>query len=151
MKNQDLHSSGAHSDWPYEDIVNLPHHVSGTRPQMAMEKRAAQFAPFAALTGYDDTIDEAGRLTDVFHEPDEDVLLELNRTLRKAEADRSEVTIIWFEPDPKKAGGKYVSSDGVIKKIGDGCIILESGEEIPLGFVSAATLTDDRTECQAPT
>lgn len=50
--------------WPYEDIVDLPHHVSKTHPQMPMEKRAAQFAPFAALTGYHDMISEAGRITE---------------------------------------------------------------------------------------
>ena len=50
--------------WPYEDIVDLPHHVSKTHPQMPMEKRAAQFAPFAALTGYHDMISETGRITE---------------------------------------------------------------------------------------
>lgn len=55
------HYGDKQSDWPYEDIVDLPHHVSKTRPQMPMEKRAAQFAPFAALTGYEDAIEEAGR------------------------------------------------------------------------------------------
>ena len=63
------------SDWPYADIVNLPHHVSKTHPQMEMPKRAAQFAPFAALTGYHEGVDEAARLTDAEIEPDENMLV----------------------------------------------------------------------------
>ena len=62
----------------YEDILNLPHHVSKTRPQMPMSDRAAQFAPFAALTGYDSAIKETGRLTDEKIEIDEEALTALN-------------------------------------------------------------------------
>ena len=64
-KDNDINPSGEYTgqeDWPYEDIVDLPHHVSKTHPQMPMEKRAAQFAPFAALTGYHELINEAGRM-----------------------------------------------------------------------------------------
>jgi hypothetical protein len=58
-------------EWPYEDIVNLPHHVSGKHPQMPMIKRAAQFAPFAALTGYNDAVEEAARMSfQSFFNPD---------------------------------------------------------------------------------
>ena len=62
----------------YEDIINLPHHVSPTRPQMPMSDRAAQFAPFAALTGYDAAIKETGRQTDVRIELDEEALTALD-------------------------------------------------------------------------
>ena len=58
-------------EWPYEDIVNLPHHVSGKHPRMPMIKRAAQFAPFAALTGYNDAVEEAARLTAEMAEQEE--------------------------------------------------------------------------------
>ena len=63
MTEYETNRKNDRSDWPYEDIVNLPHYVSKKHPQMAPEKRAAQFAPFAALTGYEDVIDEAARLT----------------------------------------------------------------------------------------
>lgn len=63
MTEYETNRKNDRSDWPYEDIVNLLHHVSKKHPQMAPEKRAAQFAPFAALTGYEDVIDEAARLT----------------------------------------------------------------------------------------
>ena len=62
----------------YDDIINLPHHVSSTRPQMSMIDRAAQFSPFAALTGYDAAIKETGRLTDEKIELDEEALSNLN-------------------------------------------------------------------------
>ena len=64
MRDFDPKKNQRHADWPYEDIVNLPHHVSKTHPQMPMEKRAAQFAPFAALTGFEDAIDEARKQTE---------------------------------------------------------------------------------------
>lgn len=61
MTEHQMNNGHVSSDWPYEDIVNLPHHVSTKHPQMSQEKRAAQFAPFAALTGYEDVIDETAR------------------------------------------------------------------------------------------
>lgn len=64
MTEYQMNNGYISSDWPYEDIVNLPHHVSKKHPQMSAEKRAAQFAPFAALTGYEDVIDEAARLNE---------------------------------------------------------------------------------------
>ena len=69
------------SAWPYEDIVNLPHHVSDTHTPMPMIKRAAQFAPFAALTGYDDAVEETARLTDAMIELSDEQVAELNRKL----------------------------------------------------------------------
>ena len=96
----------------YEDIINLPHHVSPTRPQMPMSDRAAQFAPFAALTGYDAAIKETGRLTDEKIELDEEALTALDmkyQFLMDALDDAPEVTITYFQPDERKAGGKYVS------------------------------------------
>ena len=92
----------------YEDIINLPHHVSPTRPQMPMSDRAAQFAPFAALTGYDAAIKETGRLTDEKIELDEEALTALDmkyQFLMDALDDAPEVTITYFQPDERKAGG----------------------------------------------
>ena len=86
----------------YQDIINLPHHVSKTRLQMAMSDRAAQFAPFAALTGYDDAVKETGRLTDDKIEPEESSLNELNariQLLRENLANAPEITFTYFKPD----------------------------------------------------
>ena len=100
----------------YDEILSLPHHVSKTRPQMPMSDRAAQFAPFAALTGYDSAIKETGRLTDEKIELDEEALTALDmkyQILMDAFDDAPEVTITFFQPDERKAGGKYASQVGV--------------------------------------
>ena len=100
----------------YDEIINLPHHVSKTRPQMPMSDRAAQFAPFAALTGYDSAIKETGRLTDERIELDEEALTALDmkyQLLIDALNEAPKVTITYFQPDERKAGGKYASQVGV--------------------------------------
>ena len=104
----------------YDDIINLPHHVSQTRPQMSMIDRAAQFSPFAALTGYDAAIKETGRLTDTkleIGDEERDVLDRKQQYLQKIVADRPEITITYFVPDEKKAGGSYISLTGNLKRI----------------------------------
>ena len=106
----------------YNEIMRLPHHVSKTRPQMPMSDRAAQFAPFAALTGYDAAIKETGRLTDERIELDVEALSALDmkyQLLMEALDEAPEVTITYFQPDERKAGGKYVSAVGTVKKIDD--------------------------------
>lgn len=124
----------------YEDIINLPHHVSPTRPQMPMSDRAAQFAPFAALTGYDAAIKETGRLTDEKIELDEEALTALDmkyQFLMDALNDAPEVTITYFQPDERKAGGKYVSAVGVVRKVDDfeRRITMQDGAKIPMDDV----------------
>ena len=124
----------------YDEIINLPHHVSKTRPQMPMSDRAAQFAPFAALTGYDAAIKETGRLTDERIELDEEALTALDRKyqlLMDTLDDAPEVTIIYFQPDERKAGGQYVSATGTVKKVDTfgRRIILQDGTRIPLDSV----------------
>lgn len=124
----------------YDEIINLPHHVSKTRPQMPMSDRAAQFAPFAALTGYDSAIKETGRLTDERIELDEEALAALDRKyqlLMDALDDAPEVTIIYFQPDERKAGGQYVSATGTVKKVDTfgRRILLQDGTRIPLDSV----------------
>ena len=104
----------------YDEIMGLLHHVSKTRPQMPMSDRAAQFAPFAALTGYDSAIKETGRLTDERIELDEEALTALDRKyqlLMDTLDDAPEVTITYFQPDERKAGGQYVSATGTVKKV----------------------------------
>ena len=124
----------------YDEIMELPHHVSKTRPQMPMSDRAAQFAPFAALTGYDAAIKETGRLTGERIELDEEALAALDRKyqlLMDALDDEPEVTIIYFQPDERKAGGQYVTATGTVKKVDTfgRRILLQDGTRIPLDSV----------------
>ena len=124
----------------YNEIMGLPHHVSKTRPQMPMSDRAAQFAPFAALTGYDSAIKETGRLTDERIELDEDALTALNmkyQLLMDALDEEPEIKITYFKPDERKAGGEYVSATGAVKKV-DGferLITMQDGTRIPMDDV----------------
>ena len=104
----------------YDDIINLPHHQSKNHPHMSLYDRAAQFAPFAALTGYDDAVKEAMRLTDSKPELDENQLEELDQKLADLMTrieEHPEVTITYFEPDDKKEGGAYITCVGKLKKI----------------------------------
>ena len=124
----------------YNEIMGLPHHVSKTRPQMPMSDRAAQFAPFAALTGYDAAIKETGRLTDERIGLDVEALSALDmkyQLLMEALDEAPEVTITYFRPDERKAGGKYVSAVGAVKKIDDfeRRITMQDGAKIPMDDV----------------
>ena len=101
----------------YDDIINLPHHVSKKHPQMSMLDRAAQFSPFAALTGYGDAIDEAARVTEAQIELDDSERQEIDRILREVYETGSPVEVTHFVPDERKAGGAYVVTAGVIKAI----------------------------------
>ena len=121
----------------YNEIINLPHHVSKTRPQMPMSDRAAQFAPFAALTGYDAAIKETGRLTDEKIEMDEEALNILNmkfQILVDRLDDEPEVTFTYFKPDERKAGGAYIEVTGTVKKVDDfeRLIVMQNGTKMPM-------------------
>ncbi|MBP1549459.1 MAG: hypothetical protein J6A05_05595 [Oscillospiraceae bacterium] len=104
----------------YDDIIKLPHHVSATRPRMSMHDRAAQFSPFAALTGYDAAVEETARLTDEQYELSEDKRNNLDKILRLI-ADRidehPEVEVTYFVPDEMKDGGRYVKLRGFVRRI----------------------------------
>ncbi len=105
---------------PYEDIINLPHHVSKTHPQMSMQDRAAQFSPFAALTGYDDAIDETARLTGRKLELGEEAKEILDRKLQylgSIISEQPEISVTYFVPDEKKDGGSYTTATGCLKRI----------------------------------
>lgn len=124
----------------YDDIINLPHHVSKTRPKMPLEQRSAQFAPFAALTGYEDEISETGRLTTDRIELNEEAKQLLDRTLQaiaKKISTRPAVTITYFVPDTKKDGGAYITVSGNIKKIDKykNIIVLTDKTEIPINNI----------------
>lgn len=104
----------------YNDIINNPHHTSKTRKRMSQSNRAAQFAPFAALTGYDAAIGEAARLTETKIELDDKTKENLNMKLNLLKnhiKDRPYVTITYFLPDHKKDGGAYVDYSGNIRVI----------------------------------
>lgn len=104
----------------YKDMLHLPHPVSATHPRMSLQDRAAQFSPFAALTGYDDALRETARLTDPFIELDEDGKQEINRQisyLQQHTEDTLPVRITYFVPDVKKDGGAYRTLEGCVHKI----------------------------------
>lgn len=121
----------------YDDMLRLPHHVSASRKPMAITARAAQFAPFAALSGYDAEVQEAGRLTDRPIEPDEYEKEALNARLQLlARHFREEwvVSLVFFQPDERKAGGAYVTRTGTVKKLyeTERLLTLTDGTIIPL-------------------
>lgn len=121
----------------YDDIIELQHPVSSVHPAMPVADRAAQFMPFAALTGYGEAIDETGRRTEERMELEEDeysILDEKLRLLRERSDQRPEISVTYFRPDARKAGGAYVTVTGQLKKV-DGyerSLILEDGTKIPL-------------------
>lgn len=121
----------------YDDIINHPHYVSKTRPQMSMLDRAAQFSPFAALTGYDAAIKETRRLTADKLELDDDTKTLLNMKqayLMEIINEQPEITVSYFLPDSKKAGGEYVTISGNLKRFDEyeRMLILTDGHKIPL-------------------
>lgn len=124
----------------YDDLLDLPHHVSVTHPHMSLYDRAAQFAPFKALTGYEDDVEETARLTDRRVELDADTIERLDARLRLLEehlADAPVVSVTYFRPDERKDGGSYETLTGVVRKI-DGVrhiLVLRSGQQIPIGDI----------------
>lgn len=105
---------------PYDDIIDLPHHVSVSHPQMPCSERAAQFSPFAALTGYEGAIEETARLTDDQKDLSENVRDSLDQVLAGIMSrpdPNTEVKITYFVPDAKKDGGKYVTELVRIRRI----------------------------------
>ncbi len=121
----------------YEDIIHLPHHVSRKHPQMSMSDRAAQFSPFAALTGYDAAVEETARLTDRRIELDEYEAQHLDEQIQKLSGhlqEHPEVSITYFLPDARKDGGEYVTVTGRVKKIEnyERRIVLMDGSLIPI-------------------
>ena len=124
----------------YDDIIHLPHPVSGTHPPMPRAERAAQFSSFAALSGYEEAVAESARLTETRTELDRDALEGLDKTIRALVADaaeRPEAVIRYFIPDGKKAGGRYETVRGRVKKIDEyaALLVLAEGKKIPLGDV----------------
>ncbi|TGE37005.1 hypothetical protein E4K67_18125 [Desulfosporosinus fructosivorans] len=121
----------------YDDIINLPHHVSTTRPHMTTIDRAAQFSPFAALTGYDAAIKETARLTDERVKLDEymkDALSDRLQIIADRIKEYSEIAITYFQPDAKKNCGTYVTAISTAKKIDkyERVVVMTDGTAIPI-------------------
>ena len=126
----------------YEDIINLPHHISKKHPQMTMESRAAQFAPFAALVGYEDAVEETARLTTKRIELNEEEknILDMKLQMLKEQMHVQiypEISVMYFVPDLKKEGGKYIKISGTIKKIDEykQLLILDDKTQIPINEI----------------
>ena len=125
----------------YADIINLPHHELTTRQRMPLINRAASFSPFAALTGYDETVKETARLTDARIELDEGTKEVLNDKLRLAvdlSEKNPEVSITYFLPDKRKAGGAYITTKAVIKRVDeyDRVVVLSDKSTIPIDDIA---------------
>ena len=118
----------------YEDIINLPHHVSETPPRMSMIDRAAQFSPFAALTGHEAALSETARLTDTRIELDDCEKEIINEKLIMISDGSRTATVTYFRPDEIKFGGAYVDVTGTIKKMDSFSreIVMTNGERIPV-------------------
>lgn len=129
----------------YKDIINMPHHQSKTHPHMSMYDRAAQFSPFAALTGYDDAVEETARLTDTKAELSEDMKQEINRRLILIQENIKEhpkISITYFKKDGKKDGGVYVTKTGQVKGIDyfKRIIKMQDGSEIIIDDIAEIEL-----------
>jgi len=127
----------------YDDIINLPHHVSSDHAHMSIADRAAQFSPFAALTGYEGAIKETARQTDLRIELDETEKNILDEKLRIVQENisrqqdsslKNEIELTFFRPDEMKAGGTYVSIRGIVKKIDgyDRVVVMQNETRIPI-------------------
>lgn len=124
----------------YEDIINFPHHVSTKHPHMKREDRAAQFSPFAALTGYEEAVKETARITDQKVELEEDATIRLNEKLailNQYIQFQPKVTITYFQKDSHKSGGSYITKTACIKKIKEyeRTIIFVDKSEIAIGDI----------------
>ena len=153
----------------YDEIIHLPHPVSQTHPRMGRLERAAQFSPFAALTGYDDAVRETARLTDAQRELAEDEQALLERQLLRVQmlldaGTPPVVAVTWFQPDAKKQGeplgresrsvtqqgGAYVTAKGKVRKIDEfgGALLLVGGEKIPISAVIGIQLYNDKEQIE---
>lgn len=124
----------------YEDIISLPHYVSKKHPQMSLEERSAQFAPFAALTGYNNAIRETSRLTTEKKEIDEELKIILDSKIKRIQEqiqNKPKATFTYFTQDLKKDGGIYITVTGNVEKIDvyKKLIILVDKTEIPISEV----------------
>ena len=131
----------------YDDMIDLPHHVSTKRPHMPILDRAAQFAPFAALTGYGEEVEETARFTDEKPELTEEQKQAIGRMLSKIEERKGErmlVSVAYFLPDGRKSGGQFLNTLGRVKRIDsmNEELALTDGTVIPFRDIIALELTE---------
>ena len=128
------------TNFPYDDIANLPHPTSKKHPRMSMEERVAQFSPFAALTGFGAVLQETGRLTGSRRGlTDSDIrqLEEQLTWLAEHEGEHPKITVTYFLPDERKEGGEYAMLTGRVKRLDpvERVLLLEAGERVPIGDI----------------
>lgn len=124
----------------YGNIIDMPHHQSEKRPRMSMYDRAAQFSPFAALTGHADAIKETARTTDEYSEPSEEMKAMINEKILLLMSElpsEPTISITYFKPDERKSGGAYITITGIIKKIrqDERLIQMTTGDLIPIDMI----------------
>ena len=124
----------------YDDIIQLPNHRSKTRPHMSLYDRAAQFAPFKALSGHEEELEETARLTETKIVLDDSAIEKLNEKLYEISQRLDEpktYSVTYFKPDLLKSGGAYLTDIGCIKKLNtiDKCIMMDSGISIPMEHI----------------
>ena len=129
----------------YDDLLDLPHPDPQTHPRMSRHDRAAQFSPFAALSGHSEAMEETARLTDRKIEPGELQLAELNRAIAEIQAhlrEKPQVQISCFVPDARKAGGEYRTIEGRVRRIAEAEQLLEltDGTKIPIDDILSITV-----------
>ena len=130
----------------YDDIIHLPHPTSERHVRMPMIDRAAQFSPFAALTGFDDAIEETGRLTQFKITLAESAIAELDRVLASLSENirqQPSVTVTYFQEDALKEGGAYITLSGRIKKMNEDArkLVFEDGMSVAMDEVVACEIT----------
>jgi len=135
----------------YDNIIGLEYKGPARHPKMSMHERAAQFAPFAALTGYEEVIAETGRLTGSKVELDDKQQEELNKALlaiREKIKEHPEVTVTFFQKDRRKAGGAYYRTHGHVRNVDDGyrMLVLVEGPSIPIDDLFSIKIEGDNTE-----
>ena len=121
----------------FRSMIDLPHFQSEERPKMSLHDRAAQFAPFAAITGHKEALDETARLTDYEIILDDIQVERINEQLAylsKNLSDRKLIAITYFVPDATKEGGKYLTDIGIIKKIEqmEQVVVMDNGRRIEM-------------------
>ena len=129
----------------YDDIIDLPHHVSEKHPHMPMIDRAAQFSPFAALTGYDAAIVETARPTDAKRELSEEQKQVISKQLHDLQnriSSAPSVTVVYFQQDDRKAGGAYRTVSGCVKKVNDYLGVLEMADSLSIPFQDILSLDE---------
>lgn len=129
------------NDHRYDSIKKLPHYQSVTRPHMSLYDRAAQFSPFAALTGYDDAVKETARLTDTKAELDEYEKAAINERLNRIQDTfdvQPEVSITYCLPDKKKSGGAYITVTGCVKKVDEyeHVVVMRNGTKVHIDDIA---------------